>query len=100
MTVEDRHTRREPTRRRRLKPTAVIRKARAQFGEITGREVESISSLNRSDGGWELHVEVVELARIPDTTSIMGTYRVRLDEQGSFVGYERLRRYPRGRIEA
>lgn len=70
-----------------------------QFSALTGREAESVSALNPTNDGWELNVEVVELARIPDTTSVMGTYLIRLDAAGDFVGYERLRRYSRGQTE-
>jgi hypothetical protein len=74
-------------------------KAREQFEAITGREVEAISALMKRDQGWELHVEVVELERIPETTSVLATYAVRLDSAGRFLGYERLRRYTRGQID-
>jgi hypothetical protein len=53
----------------------------------------------KRDQGWELHVEVVELERIPETTSVLATYAVRLDSAGRFLGYERLRRYTRGQID-
>lgn len=84
---------------RKSSPTAIVARMREQFVEITGRDVETVSALNSTEQGWELHVEVVELARIPDTTSVLGCYLVRLDEDGGFVGYERLRRYTRGQTE-
>lgn len=77
----------------------VLRMTRSLFEEITGRKVEAVSAFSKTDHGWELQVEVVELARIPDTTSVMATYEVRLDPDGEFAGYRRLRRYSRGQID-
>jgi len=48
------------------------------------------------DGGWSVLIDVVELERIPATTSIMATYRVDVDAAGELSGCERLRRYTRG----
>ncbi len=78
-------------------PMEVLRKARAQLAELTGRETESVSSFVQADEGWSLEVEVVEVARVPDTTSLLATYEVSLDEQGELSGYRRIRRYERGR---
>ncbi|CAM5480354.1 hypothetical protein SPURM210S_01831 [Streptomyces purpurascens] len=44
-------------------------------------------------------MEVVELERVPDTMTIMATYRVTLDPQGLLLGYERVRRYARGQLD-
>lgn len=86
-------------RRRRLKPAALVREAREQLEELIGMPGESISALNRTDDGWELNIEVVEIERIPDTSSILATYSVHLDTEGDLVGYERVQRYSRGRME-
>jgi hypothetical protein len=45
-------------------------------------------------------VDVVELERIPSTTSVMATYRVDVDGGGALTGYERLRRFTRGSVDA
>lgn len=79
--------------------TELIRGARKEFEEITGLEIDSVSAFTKTDHGWEMHVEVVELARIPDTTSVLATYAVHLEPDGEFAGYERLRRYGRGQLD-
>ena len=38
----------------------------------------------------------LELLRIPDTTSLLATYEVRLDADGELLEYYRTRRYRRG----
>lgn len=75
-----------------------VRAAMEQFAELTGRRPESVTGAKSlEDGqGWSVLVDVLELERIPDSTSVLATYRVDLDGEGSITGYERLRRYTRG----
>ena len=81
-------------------PMRVLRGAREQFGELTGMTAESVSSFEPSEDGWSLEIEVLELARVPDTMSLMASYHVDLDAQGRLTGYRRIRRYERGRADA
>lgn len=78
---------------------AAMRAAAEQLAELLGRFPESVSSLKPTEDGWVAQVEVVELERIPDTTSVMASYRVALDEEGELISYERTRRYSRGMID-
>jgi hypothetical protein len=55
--------------------------------------------VRREEHGWSVLVDVVELERVPSTTSVMATYRVDLDEDGALTGYERLRRFTRGSVD-
>lgn len=80
-------------------PVAVLRCAREQLAELTGQTVESVSSFERTEEGWDLAVEVLELVRVPDTMSLLATYNVTLDPQGDLTGYRRVRRYERGRAD-
>lgn len=79
--------------------STVLRAARGAFEETAGRRVESVSSVSRDEEGWRLAFEVVELARIPDSTSLLGSYEVLADDDGNLVGYERVRRYHRNRAD-
>lgn len=81
--------------RRTTSLAAVMANARKEFLMITGREVEAVSSVHRRDGGWTLCLEVVELRRVPDSTSILGTYETQVDADGSVIEYERTGRYHR-----
>lgn len=76
-----------------------MRLASAQLAELLQLEPASVSSVKATDDGWNADVEVVELERIPETTSVMASYRVQLDGQGNLLGYERTRRYARGQID-
>jgi hypothetical protein len=77
----------------------VIRSASQQLAELLGRAPVSVSALKPTGDGWEADVEVIEVERVPDTTSVMATYRVTLDTDGQLMGYERRRRYARGQID-
>ncbi|MER6997124.1 gas vesicle protein [Streptomyces sp. NPDC000410] len=91
----------EPAKRRRPKDKAAwaMRSASQQLEQLLGRPPESVSALKPADDGWEAVVEVLELERVPDTTSVMASYRVTLDKEGDLVAYERTRRYTRGQID-
>ncbi|MER7723056.1 gas vesicle protein [Streptomyces sp. NPDC096323] len=79
-------------------PTA-MRNASAQLTELLRCEPGSVSAVKATDDGWSADVEVVEVERVPDTMSVMASYRVQLDPQGRLMSYERLRRYARGQID-
>ncbi|OLT28373.1 gas vesicle protein [Actinomadura sp. CNU-125] len=84
----------------RLSARDAIRGAAAQLAELLGSQPDSVSTLQpRDGGGWVADVEVVEIERIPDTSSVMATYRVTLDQEGELMGYERTRRYARGQLD-
>jgi hypothetical protein len=70
--------------------------ARDAVEGLTGRSPEAVTALERSEDGWRVAVEVLELERIPSTTDVMATYEVTLDEQGELQGYRRAHRYLRG----
>ncbi|MDQ0790305.1 gas vesicle protein GvpO [Streptomyces sp. B3I8] len=86
-------------RRKAMTPMEVVRKGSAQFVELTGLEAESVSSFARTDDGWSLEIEVLELSRVPDTMSLLASYEVELTDEGDLAGYRRVRRYERGRSD-
>ncbi|MDT3446378.1 MULTISPECIES: gas vesicle protein [unclassified Pseudofrankia] len=75
---------------------SVLRSALDQFAQLTGQQPERVSGVRAADDGWSVLADVVELERIPSTTSVLATYRVDVDEDGNLRGYERLRRFVRG----
>ncbi|MEU0967137.1 gas vesicle protein [Streptomyces sp. NPDC005917] len=97
---EDRKHEDEPgPEENRPRPMEVLRQARAQLAELTGMAAESVSSFEQTEDGWVLEVEVLELPRVPDTMSLMASYRVELDPDGQLTGYRRMGRYERGRAD-
>jgi hypothetical protein len=76
--------------------TRVAATARQALLEVTGRRAESVTGLERTDDGWTVEVEVMELERIPRTTDVMAIYEVMLDDDGELQGCRRVHRYVRG----
>jgi hypothetical protein len=66
--------------------------------ELTGYPPESVTALEWDGDLWEVTVDVLELARVPNTTDVIGEYVVKLDEAGTLRGYRRERRYQRGQV--
>ncbi|MGW3667817.1 gas vesicle protein GvpO [Streptomyces sp. NPDC005141] len=63
---------------------------------LIGHPTEGVSAVGREDDGWCVVVDVLELPRIPDTTSLLASYEVRIDQDGELMEYRRVRRYRRG----
>ncbi|GAA1098674.1 gas vesicle protein [Streptomyces javensis] len=101
----ERERRREPERERPRpgRPALVARDAARSAARhvrgLTGRTPEGVTSLERTEDGWTIGIEVVETHRIPDSTDILAEYRVELDDRGELVSYRRTERYYRGRAE-
>jgi hypothetical protein len=90
----------EPQRQRRtIRSVDVLRTAREQLSELTGMTAETVSSFARTPDGWRLVLEVLELARVPDSVSLLASYEVEVDSDGELVSYRRTRRYERGRAD-
>jgi hypothetical protein len=83
----------------RIAASEASRRATEQLSELLGRIPDSVSALKGVKEGWSAAVEVVEIERVPDTASVMATYKVDLDRRGRLLGYERVRRYSRGQID-
>jgi hypothetical protein len=70
-----------------------------EVAALSGFEPVSIVSVERSENGWRIGVEVVESHRIPDSADILATFEVGLDAQGQLVSMRRTERYLRGRTQ-
>jgi hypothetical protein len=84
-----------------MKPAQVVREARRQLAELTGRQPEAVLGVQRNggengDAGWIVTMEMLELQRVPNSTDLLGCYLVELDTDGELVEYKRTRRYQRG----
>ena len=95
-TTEKRASAPRASAAKRATASQVAARAAQQLLELTGKGAEGVTGLERTDDGWKVHVEVVEVRRIPDTTDVLALYEVQVDEDGDLMGYRRLRRYARG----
>jgi hypothetical protein len=70
--------------------------ARRQVSELTGLPAETVTGMHRvGDDSWAVTVEMLELARVPNTMDVLGTFEVTLSVDGELVGFRRLGRHRR-----
>ena len=81
----------------KLSARDLTRFARETIEDLTGRDVEAVTAMQWDGESWLLTVDVCELERIPNTTDVLASYVVQLDDGGGLLGYKRDRRYQRGR---
>jgi gas vesicle protein GvpO len=91
----DRDEEPEPRRRPPREANRMARLAAGYVAAMTGKHAEGITSLQRSDDGWTIGVEVVETRRIPDSTDVLAVYEAELDADGELLAYRRVKRYTR-----
>ena len=72
-----------------------VTRAREQLEELIERQVESVSSLERTQDGWRVAFEVLELSRIPESTDVLASYEMELDDDLNLRGYHQAHRYYR-----
>lgn len=84
----------------RLSAAELSQAALVTVGQLTGYQPEAVTALEWNGELWQVTVDALEMARIPNTTDVIGSYVVQLDEQGTLRGYRRTRRFQRGHAEA
>ncbi len=75
-----------------------VKRATEWLAEVIGQPPEAVIGVVSVDGGWQVTAELLELARVPDSTDVLGQYEVDLDADGQPRGYRRVRRYPRSYV--
>lgn len=74
-----------------LKMTDVAERAKQQLAEVTGfKPVAAVGSYKDAEG-WHVSVDMLEMARLPESTDLLGTYVVSLDEEGNMIKFEKKR---------
>jgi gas vesicle protein GvpO len=80
----------------RLSAAELSQAALVTVGQLTGYRPEAVTGLEWDGEHWQITVDALEMARIPNTTDVLGSYVVQLDEHGTLRGYHRTRRFQRG----
>ena len=83
----------------RLSAAELALAAKQTIEDLTAYKPEAVSGFQWDGEAWLVSVDVCELERIPNTTDVMATYVVQLDDQGTLLGYKRDRRFHRGQAE-
>ncbi len=71
-------------------------RAKEQLAEVTGFNPVAAVGGFKDEEGWHISVDVLEMARLPESTDIIGTYVVSLDPEGNMVKFEKMRARLRG----
>ena len=69
----------------RISARELALEARATVKDMTDFEPETVSALQWDGETWLVSVEVCEFTRIPNTTDVMATYVVQLDDGGGLL---------------
>jgi Gas vesicle synthesis protein GvpO len=79
----------------------LVKEAREQLTQLTGRQAEGVLGVEHDDEGdtYTVTVEVLELQRIPSSTDVLGCYVARMDKDGNLLEYARRGRYQRAQAE-
>lgn len=85
----------QPQISKRFSAADAAREAGIQIEALVRMKLDSVSSVVRSENGWDVIVNVIELARIPHSTDVLASYHVNLDSQGDLLSYSRGNRYTR-----
>jgi hypothetical protein len=70
------------------------------IAKLTGKKPEGVTSVEPTDDGWRVGVEMLEDERVPSSADILAIYEAKLDPDGSLLSYRRTRRYPRSRADS
>ncbi|MFJ8074376.1 gas vesicle protein GvpO [Streptomyces sp. NPDC096176] len=68
------------------------RAASDELQELIGHPAEGVSAVRRNEDGWCVVVDVLEVPRIPDTTSLLAAYEVQLGGVAKSVGKRKVRK--------
>jgi len=76
-----------------------VKRAVEQVAELTSRPVEGVLGVERADDQWVVTLELLELRRVPDSTDVLASYAVVVDDRGELQQYRRTHRYYRSQVE-
>jgi hypothetical protein len=48
----------------------------------SGVPAEGITGIRRNENGWVVEVEVLEVERVPETSDVLASYEVEIDNDG------------------
>ncbi|MEV6136275.1 gas vesicle protein GvpO [Nocardia sp. NPDC051990] len=67
-----------------------------RLAELTSNEIQGVTSLEPTEDGWLVEIEVLEDRRIPSSADILALYDVEIDFDENLLAYRRTKRFGRG----
>lgn len=74
----------------------ILETAKSGLAALTGMQPVSIVRAYKGEKDWHVHVEMLEMSRIPPATDVLGEYEVLLAEDGTMLRFQRKRTRLRG----
>jgi len=71
-------------------------RAKSQLVEVTGLKPVTVTRTFKDEQGWHITLDMLEMARIPTATDVLGDYDVLMSEDGNMLKFERRRTRLRG----
>lgn len=85
-------------RQKRFSAAQAAAAAGKQLVELVHLPLDSVSAVTRSEVGWQVVVNLVELSRIPHSIDVISSYSVSIGEDGDLESYRRIARYTRDQL--
>lgn len=93
---KDPHERRARPRGSRRIPAAQAAQAGVRgLMDLIGKRPEGVTSVEPTEDGWLMGVEVIEDQRVPSSADVLAVYEAELDSGGDLLSYRRTARYSR-----
>ncbi|GHE78259.1 hypothetical protein GCM10017786_04860 [Amycolatopsis deserti] len=83
-----------------LSASQAASRALAHVGELISSDPVAVTSVEPTEDGWLIEVEVIEDRRIPSSSDLLALYELELGTDGDLLAYRRTRRYARGRADS
>ncbi|WP_433677889.1 gas vesicle protein GvpO [Nocardia sp. CA-119907] len=64
--------------------------------ELTSKDIQGVTSMEPTEDGWLVEIEVLEDHRIPSSADILALYEAEIDLDGNLLAYRRIKRFSRG----
>lgn len=74
----------------------VAKQAKEELSTVTGLQPSTVLGIVKEGEEWIVTVEMVEKKSIPDSMDVLGTYEVRLNNDGELLNFNRLSLRKRG----
>ena len=79
-----------------MEMTKLLSQAQRQLTEVTGFKPVAVTHAVKDAKGWHVGIELIEMARIPSASDLLGYYEVLLDKDANMLQFERKRTRVRG----
>lgn len=67
--------------------------------ELFKKEPESISSIEKTEKGWKVQVEILERKSLPDKFDLLKVIEFNLNEDCKILGFKQIKKIQRGDTE-